>query len=64
VLMNMANLHPSYLSQGDLKQQLLRAWIQECRSCYSDRFLEETQQTKLYYSMNNVLLEEFGIRFK
>lgn len=61
--MNVVHLHPSYFSQGDLKLQLLKAWIYECRDCYSVR-LTESQRTKLYYSMNNVLLEEFGMRFK
>lgn len=57
-------MHSSYLAQGDFKLQLLKAWVHECRSCYFDRLQDESQRSKLYYSMNNVLLEEFGIRFR
>lgn len=36
----------------------------ECKSVYLNRFTDQVQLTKLYYTMNNVLLEEYNIRYK
>lgn len=62
---NISCLDSQYLnSPGDIKIKLLRAWVYECKSVYLDRFSDPIQLTKLYYTMNNVLLEEHNIRYK
>jgi hypothetical protein len=65
VLYNISCLDSQYLSgAGDIKLKLLRAWVYECKSVYIDRFTDPILLTKLYYTMNNVLLEEYNIRYK
>lgn len=35
---------------------LLKYWINETKSVYLDRMMNKNHKTKLYYTMNNVLL--------
>lgn len=53
-----------YSELPDPRRKLLLLWVHENVCEYSDRLSEKSDRVKFFYSMNNVLLEEFHLRFK